>query len=255
MQSLKEKLHSAKGSSLLITMVYFLLCFFVGGVVLTAATSNGGRLAAIKADRQAAYAQRSAAMVVQDALTDKDLKLVIEKETTTTRVTTTNGATTISTTVGYRLNFVGNENASVLENIVQQAATSVYLDQVWKQEGTPLTFQNLTVGEAQVTARNMLYGATDTMDFTVEGMTLTGAYVSKHSSDEEFGTFVIQFKGPAAEDTCRISLEIPATVDTRREPSSVKTDVVGNTRIDETVEIEKTTITWSNPLIRKGAVK
>lgn len=58
MQSLKEKLHSAKGSSLLIVMVYFLLCLFVGGVVLTAATANGGRLAAMKADHQANYAQR-----------------------------------------------------------------------------------------------------------------------------------------------------------------------------------------------------
>ena len=163
MQSLKKKLHSAKGSSLLIVMVFFLLCLFVGGVVLTAATANGGRLAAIKADHQANYAQRSAAMVVQDALQSRIVKLEIDKTTITTRVTSTNGATTISETVGYALTISGQADTSMLENILQQAAARVYLEQVLDEasRGAPVEFHNLTRGGTNVTAQDTLYSAAD----------------------------------------------------------------------------------------------
>lgn len=259
MQSLKEKLHSAKGSSLLIVMVYFLLCLFVGGVVLTAATANGGRLAAMKADHQANYAQRSAAMVVQDELKDKTTSLVIDKITTTTRVTSTNGATTVSETVTYELKISGQDGASLLENIIQQAAAKVYLEQVLEEgaRSTPPTFDKLMYVDTPVTTQDMLYGDTGVIVFTVGDMELTGTYSSNHVSDAQFGTFVIRFTGPKEGDDCQISLVIPASVDTRNESVGVTTSVDSdhNTRTDIRKQIERTTVTWSDPVIRKGAVE
>ena len=259
MQSLKEKLHSAKGSSLLIVMVYFLLCLFVGGVVLTAATANGGRLAAMKADHQANYAQRSAAMVVQDELKGKRTSLVIDKITTTTRVTSTNGATTVSETVTYALEISGQDGTSMLQNIIQQAAAKVYLDKVLEEGARSTTpkFNNLMHAGTLVTEQEKLYGDTGEIVFTVGGMELTGKYSCNHVSDTQFGTFVIQFSGPGEGDDCQVSLVIPATVNTRNESIRVKTtlDAEAITRTDERVQTEKTTITWSDPVIRKGAVE
>ena len=258
MQSLKEKLHSAKGSSLLIVMVYFLLCLFVGGVVLTAATANGGRLAAMKADHQANYAQRSAAMVVQDEMKDKTTSLVIDKITTTTRVTTTNGATTVSETVTYALKISGQDGASMLQNIIQQAAATVYLEQVLEEgaRSTPPTFQKLMYTDTPVTSQDMLYDDTGEIVFKVGAMELTGEYSSNHVSDEQFGTFVIQFSGPNEGNDCQVSLVIPAAVNTHNEYVGVTTtvDADANTRTDVRRQVESTTITWSDPVIRKGAV-
>lgn len=259
MQSLKEKLHSAKGSSLLIVMVYFLLCLFVGGVVLTAATANGGRLAAMKADHQANYAQRSAAMVVQDELKDKTTSLVIDKITTTTRVTSTNGATTVSETVTYALEISGQDGTSMLQNIIQQAAAKVYLDKVLEEGARSTTpkFNNLMHAGTLVTEQEKLYGDTGEIVFTVGGMELTGKYSCNHVSDTQFGTFVIQFSGPKEGDDCQISLVIPASVNTSNVSVGVTTDVDSdhNTRTDIRKQIERTTVTWSDPVIRKGAVE
>lgn len=254
MQSLKEKLHSAKGSSLLIVMVYFLLCLFVGGVVLTAATANGGRLAAMKADHQANYAQRSAAMVVQDELKDKKTSLVIKKITTTTRVTTANGTTTVSETVTYALKISGQDGTSMLQNIIQQAAAKVYLEK--GARSTTPTFDKLMHAETPITTQDMLYDDTGVIVFTVGGMELTGKYSCNHVSDKQFGTFVIQFSGPGEGDDCQVSLVIPASVDTRNESVGVTTSVDSdhNTRTDIREQIERTTVTWSDPVIRKGAV-
>lgn len=258
MQSLKEKLHSAKGSSLLIVMVYFLLCLFVGGVVLTAATANGGRLAAMKADHQANYAQRSAAMVVQDELKDKTTSLVIEKITTTTRVTSTNGATTVSETVTYALKISGQDGTSMLQNIIQQAAAKVYLEKVLEEgaRSTTPTFDKLMHAGTPVTAeQGNLYGDTGEIVFKVGEMELTtGKYSCNHVSDEQFGTFVIQFYGPDEGGDCQISLVIPASVNTSNMSVGVTTTLKDNTRTDKREQTERTIITWSDPVIRKGAV-
>ena len=87
-------------------------------------------------------------------------------------------------------------------------------------------------------------------------MTLTGTYSSKYASDEQFGTFVIQFTGPDADDECQISLVVPASVDTRSLSVGVTTttDSDAQTRTDVREQTDRTTITWSDPMIRKGAV-
>jgi len=63
------KLQSQKGASLILAAVYFLICAFVGGTVLAAATSGSAHLKDRKADEQAYLIQRSAARVIEQELT------------------------------------------------------------------------------------------------------------------------------------------------------------------------------------------
>ena len=64
---LKRKLKSARGASLIIAMVFMLICVFVGGSVLTAATMNAYRIKH-HSDAQEFLDQRSAALLVLDEL-------------------------------------------------------------------------------------------------------------------------------------------------------------------------------------------
>lgn len=77
---IKEKLHSSKGASLIIALVFMLFCAMVGSAVLAAATANGGRVAALKSDQQEYLNQRSAATLLQDELQINKPKLTVEKK-------------------------------------------------------------------------------------------------------------------------------------------------------------------------------
>lgn len=69
MKAYITKLRSRRGASLILAAVYFLICAFVGGTVLGAATSGSAHLKDRKAEEQAFQIQRSAAQVIRDQLT------------------------------------------------------------------------------------------------------------------------------------------------------------------------------------------
>lgn len=79
MKACISKLRSQKGASLILAAVYFLICAFVGGTVLAAATSGSAHLKDRKSDEQAFLVQRSAARVIEQELsvTDGYLQAVI----------------------------------------------------------------------------------------------------------------------------------------------------------------------------------
>lgn len=77
---IKEKLHSSKGASLIIALVFMLFCAMIGSAVLAAATANGGRVAALKSDQQEYLDQRSAATLLSDELQIDRPKLTVKKE-------------------------------------------------------------------------------------------------------------------------------------------------------------------------------
>lgn len=66
MTNLRQKLNSQSGASIVIALVFFLVCLTVGGVVLTAATASAGRIARIEDEQQAYFAVRSAAELLRD---------------------------------------------------------------------------------------------------------------------------------------------------------------------------------------------
>ena len=67
MHNMKRKLQSSRGASMIIAMVFMLICVFVGGSVLTAATANAYRIEHLS-DQQEYLNERSAAMLIADNL-------------------------------------------------------------------------------------------------------------------------------------------------------------------------------------------
>lgn len=68
MNRLRQKLNSRSGASIVIALIFFLVCLTVGAVVLTAATANAGRVTRIQKEQQAYFAVRSAAELLRDEI-------------------------------------------------------------------------------------------------------------------------------------------------------------------------------------------
>lgn len=84
MAKIRQKLQSRSGASLLLAMVFLLLCVFVGGSVLAAATANAGRVAHLKQEQQTYLSQRSAMQLMAQMLKgteENQLQLTIKDVT------------------------------------------------------------------------------------------------------------------------------------------------------------------------------
>ncbi|MEG1577829.1 MAG: hypothetical protein RR336_03590 [Oscillospiraceae bacterium] len=68
MTPITKKIRSASGSSMPLALLFLLFCLAVGGVVLTAASANAGRLARLKVEQQDYLAVQSAARLMRDDL-------------------------------------------------------------------------------------------------------------------------------------------------------------------------------------------
>lgn len=70
MHLVRKKLNSQRGASILLALVFFLVCSFVGAVVLGSAVTNAGKIKGQQADQQGYYAVASAARLIRDALAE-----------------------------------------------------------------------------------------------------------------------------------------------------------------------------------------
>ena len=62
---LRDKLSSESGATLILALVFFLLCAVAGSVILVAGSGAAGRLADVKDDQQAYYSVTSAARLMK----------------------------------------------------------------------------------------------------------------------------------------------------------------------------------------------
>lgn len=69
MKMIRNKLQSNRGATMVLSLIFMLICVFVGGSVLVAATVNGGRMENQRTDQQAILNQRSIAAVIGGELT------------------------------------------------------------------------------------------------------------------------------------------------------------------------------------------
>lgn len=65
---LKDKLSSESGATLVLALVFFLLCAVAGSVILVSGSGAAGRLADIKEDQQSYYSVSSAAKVLKSEI-------------------------------------------------------------------------------------------------------------------------------------------------------------------------------------------
>ena len=140
MKRLRSKLNNTQGVSMIIALVFMLICLFVGGTVLTAATVNSGRVKANERNR-VFMDHRSAAMLIADSLQTKKgdpLKIEVVKTKVVeqpVRITRTgkmsySASPTISSSYEFRVSHDLRDAASVtpFQRIVAEAAMRRYIE-------------------------------------------------------------------------------------------------------------------------------
>lgn len=198
MKACITKLQSRKGASLILAAVYFLICAFVGGTVLAAATSGSAHLKDRKADEQTYLIQRSAARVIERELTVENGYLQAE-------IVKNNTAEGLS----YTINNISD--LSGLQALVAQGAAARYaenLDGVFPGYVAEDDLVLNMAGDTKADTVNVHYEVDENYDLTV---TLS------QNGDSRLYVFM-------------------------------KASVTEKTRDDVTT----TTITWNEPIIRKG---
>ena len=255
MTIITQKLKSKRGASLILAMVFMLMCLFVGGSVLAAATANGGRVADLTSNQQTYLSQRSAALLMADMLEGDDtpLQLTIKKVETTGKNAA--GETTVSTTVTYSLpTLAQGENYSTLQQVLVENAVRKY--QSGRVSGATEVYDNFAFTKNNGTpydpSTHHLYSSSaGTFAVTVtkeDGVTsleqLTASFTSPDPSEatdleSKYFDLYIDFG-----TNSQISLYVKATYS---EGTPVKVTQNGVTTTTTT-----TVIRWDDPVIEKG---
>lgn len=250
-----QKLHSRRGVTLIITMVFFLICSFVGGTVLAAATSNGGRLAALKKTRQEYLSQRSAAQLLQSQFTMADGTkniLTVTDETTTTTVTTTltGGGTSQTTSTGHKLTFTAPAGAAGIQRMLYETAVQRYLAQNNISYSQPMTFNHFEFGGSAVPLSSFCpVEGTCTVSLSEGGGTLetvTAQYTCSGST-ATLGSFSVVLGGSQ-----QLTLYLRAGITAGAVQTVTDSSTVGNVHTDKKIDTQTTTVVWEDPVVRKG---
>lgn len=99
MGAIQKKWKSRRGASILIALVFFLLCLMVGAVILTAATASAGQLRTQRQAQQDYLAVSSAARLLQDLLSEKNFSMTSEDGDLTLGPTCAPAGAALSSTV------------------------------------------------------------------------------------------------------------------------------------------------------------
>ena len=73
-----RKLNSNEGASLMVALLFFVMCATIGSIILAAATASSGRLKNLKADDQAYYANSSAMNLLGELFSDSENAILIQ---------------------------------------------------------------------------------------------------------------------------------------------------------------------------------
>lgn len=113
-RTIKTKLKSDRGASLMLALLLFLACAVVGSIVLGAASASSGRMADIKEYDQRYYAVKSAAQLLVDELDGQQFELERTKKQVTTVTVNESTSTTSVADPTYPLVSIGFNQNSIL---------------------------------------------------------------------------------------------------------------------------------------------
>ena len=165
MLSIKRKLSSKSGASMLLAMVFLMFCLFIGGSVLAAATANGSRVEHLKNDQQDYLSQRSAMLLMSDMLTGTDGK---ELQVTITDVTMTNTpADGSEPTTSHTVTFISptlatGETPSLLQKMLFEIVVA-------KEGAGTIKCNSLGISELSATSADQLLSGTINASATHDG--------------------------------------------------------------------------------------
>ena len=80
-EKLRHKLHSENGASLIIALLFFMVCIMVSSVILTASVANMGRIEKRRDEEQTYLAAASAARMLQDDFSDMSVFMATKTRT------------------------------------------------------------------------------------------------------------------------------------------------------------------------------
>ena len=281
MNLIKNKLHSKRGASLLIAMVYLIFAVFVGGSVLAAASANGYRIEHLS-DQQDYLNQRSAALLLAEEMdigTFSNISLDAKYIITTREPVKVHlsGAevpdTTKPTTVTHSLNFEARTNGEldVLGRLMFETAILRYMavtdTTLVKPEN--ITIKGLVYNGQAITSISQFWTVNDEScsgEIKINGTKGTETepfteYTARYrcGAGDQLYDFIVDFG-----DYSQLTITMNGYSGIRNQPSVPELEDAGDGTVDGngyqhchrvTTETERTTIAWNRPVIAKGGTK
>lgn len=254
MKRIKTKLHDRSGASIIIALVYLLICAFVGGTVLAAATANSGHIGERANSTQSYMAQRSAALIFKDELTPASGQITLTANTviTDTVVTQSSGSSTHTTDTKYVMSVPDGFKSEGLRRLIFDPAAKMYIDSVIG--GTAVVeLKNFTASDY---SELFTSGQTCTVRASSEGDSLENVTVECKCADGTNGTnlydLTFVFKDSGGNSVLEIYMKCEGVKTGTKVivPDSKTEGGTLTTTITTTIPVE---ITWQEPVIRKGS--
>ena len=184
MGAVKSKLKSSGGASIIIALLFFLICSTVGVSVLAAAKANAGRLKVQKENEQAYLTVRSSAQLMRSLLGDAQTPFAVRTETFTDGVSDGNAVYTKNYS-DLDLSFANRINDEVFKLLAYPATPAVPFELTFSAEDMPDV-------KADVLVEKTSTGYKLTADFSIDGsveynyfmtLAMTGTLIKSETND------------------------------------------------------------------------
>ena len=259
-----NKLRSRSGASLLIAMVFMMICAFVGGSVLAASTANTLHIKALTTDQQKFLCQRSATMLLRDELKPSSghLRLTVLCKNITTQhghrdsSAFINDGEAIKTEEMEIVIFQPAENAMqrlLLESAVLRCAEYFGVEDPTDIQLTGFSWKNGSNTETLTSVSQFwLYGGGSTIRVNDPISGQQDAMVQCTGSDE-MKSFIEAFKLNFGEET-QMTLTVKASVTEKSLPgrAAQETLLSDGTLAKVSSSTKSYIVDWKNPRIEKG---
>ena len=278
MKSIRSKLNDSQGVSIIIALVFMLVCLFVGGTVLTAATVNAGRMRKKENSREF-MDYRSAAILLSDEMKTSDNQLlrldIIKEEIKTEDVfiktngkikETTSSSTRNATRFVVSHDLTNTDIVSPLQRMVIETAVRKYQAQnggvvsieYTKVNGMKATLQEPDFMIPKFTDEGQKVSAVLSVELKEEGQTDFNEHCQVNCIVEN-NDFIIKLWN----DEYKIAMDVrmDASTSTKKVPDLVEifsdNNYEGSTTTGKryTTKQDITSIVWHGPVITKPVVK
>ena len=277
MKRIRSKLNNSQGVSIIIAMVFMLICLFVGAVVLTSSTVNSGRMKHTPKEKEFLN-QRSAALLVAEELRtngDKSIRLMIHEGTVKKQpvVIEKNGtykvtgqATISNANVQFEVCMPEGVSMTALQRIALETTVLNYLNKnsiSIADSSQVISFKNFKYADQEIHGINDFWlkpeagaspvpsGTIDVASPVPEIDSFTVNYKSD-ASDQNLYDFIADF-GSYSQLYVRMIASKGSNAEGKKDniaASVEEIDTVNKQKV--TTNTKLTVISWSEPMIVKG---